>query len=282
MGLDALSSMLERSWHALPMFRSECLRKSDRRVSPVWTAAVWVAISAGFGSAVPASAGECEIPVAAAPALAAQTPDARLRFIAQTLRQTARSERRYAGGWSLVYTGLAAGTWLFVPLSSDPRQYVESAFNTGTSLLAALLVVIPPIGVIRDQQRMERLLLQQGTGDVRCTVLAESERLLLHAADRQESARNALAHIGNVAVNVGLGLVLGYGLDRPQGAAVNTSVGIVLGELMIATRPRQALRSLERYRIGNLQPESETLTMPLSVTPLLMRSGYGVAVSSNF
>ncbi len=196
-------------------------------------------------------------------------------------RQRAVSgDMRLAGVWST--RDLPAGTWLFVPLSSDPRQYVESAFNTGTSLLAALLVVIRPIGVIRDQQRMERLLLQQGTGDVRCTVLAESERLLLHAADSQESARNALAHIGNVAVNVGLGLVLGYGLDRPQGAAVNTSVGIVLGELMIATRPRQALRSLERYRIGNLQPESETLTMPLSVTPLLMRSGYGVAVSSNF
>ena len=264
------------------MFRIESLRKAEWRVSPAWTAAVWVAISAGFGSAVPASAGECEIPVAAAPALAAQTPDARLRFISQTLRETARSEQRYAVGWSLVYTGLAGGTWLFVPLSGDPRQYVESAFNTGTSLLAALLVVIPPIGVIRDQQRMERLLLQQGTGDVRCTVLAESERLLLHAADSQERARNALAHIGNVAVNLGLGLVLGYGLDRPQGAAVNTSIGIVLGELMIATRPRQAARHLESYRVGNLRPESEALTAPFLVTPLRISSGYGVAISSNF
>lgn len=109
LGLDALSNRLERSWHDLPMFRIESLRKAEWRVSPAWTAAVWVAISAGFGSAVPASAGECEIPVAAAPALAAQTPDARLRFISQTLLQTARSERRYAVGWSLVYTGLAGG-----------------------------------------------------------------------------------------------------------------------------------------------------------------------------
>ena len=184
--------------------------------------------------------------------------------------------------WGLIYAGLAAGSWLFVPLSGDPRQYVESAFNSGPSALAGLLVVIRPVGVIRDQQRMEKLLVQQGTGEVRCTVLAESERLLLHAAESQQSARNALAHIGNVAVNLGLGLVLGYGLDRPQGAAVNTSIGIVLGELMIATRPLQAARGLESYRVGNLRPEPETQTPPLWVTPLRISSGYGVAISSNF
>jgi len=264
------------------MFQMDCMRKGERMVFSAGTAAAWLALAAGFGGAGTARAGECEVPVLAAPALAAQTPEARLRFIAQTLRQTARSERRYATGWGLIYAGLAAGTWLFVPLSSDPRQYVESAFNSGTSALAGLLVVIRPVGVIRDQQRMEKLLVQQGTGEVRCTVLAESERLLLHAAESQQSARNALAHIGNVAVNLGLGLVLGYGLDRPQGAAVNTSIGIVLGELMIATRPLQAARGLESYRVGNLRPESETQTPPLWVTPLRISSGYGVAISSNF
>lgn len=255
---------------------------SARSFLPVRTACLWAVLSGAWSPIASAHALECTLPASAKPTLSAHSPEARLDFIHQALRAAARSERRYAIGWSLTYTGLAAGTWLFVPLSNDPRQWMESAFNSGTSTFAALTALIGPVGVIRDQQRLERLLEQTESGADRCATLAHAERLLRHAADNQHSARSAFAHISSFAFNIGLGLVLGYGLERPRSAALNTTIGIALGELMIATRPRQALRSQERYLAGDLRTESEHLAAQLSIAPLSVGTGYGVALLGSF
>lgn len=239
------------------------------------------ALGCGLGLTTAAHAQQCPLPTDAQSSLAQQDHTARLRFIEQALTDAAKLETRFALGFSLTYAGLSAGSWLIVPLSSDPQQLVETAFNSGTSAFAALFSLIGPLGVVRDERKLRTLLLHRASSAPSCETLAASERLLRHAADSEESGRNALAHVSSVAFNVGLGLLLAYGLKRPDGAAINTSVGIALGELMIATRPTLAQQRWQRYRSGDLTtPAVPSGTAPwnLSVTPWLTPTSYGVSL----
>lgn len=248
------------------------------------TAALATVLTVGSGTAL-GHAQECPAPVGAAPSLAGQDTATRLAFIRQTLADTARTERRFALGWSLSYVGLSVGAWAVLPFSKDPTdpgQRLETAWNSGTSALAALTSLIGPVGVIRQQQRLEKLLARTQPNDDPCATLVAAERILADAAKNQAGAHSARAHLGNFAVNVGLGLVLAYGLRRPDGAAINTTVGIALGELMIVTRPTQAERSLASYRAGDLHPQPPTPALPLVLTPLRTSTDYGLALAGTF
>ena len=61
-------------------------------------------------------------------------------------------------GWSLAYVGLAGASWVLVPLSQDPRQNIDAAWNSAKALGASLLVLVEPLQVMRDQRRMEALM----------------------------------------------------------------------------------------------------------------------------
>lgn len=202
--------------------------------------------------AAPAHAAPCAVPAGSAPALAAHDGGARLRFVRESMAHTAVMERRFMLGWGLTYGALAVGSPLALVLDDSREARVEAAWSSATSAFAALTAIIQPLLVMRDHWRLERLLTApRRTGDG-CAVLAEAERLLAHAARSEASARSPLAHVGSLIFNLGLGLALGYGLDRPATAARNTAIGIALGELMIFSRPTQAVRSLESYRRGDL------------------------------
>lgn len=248
--------------------------KLDR--SLVWLPIAWT-LGAGLGQQQ-AHAQHCPLPPDAQPALEHHDDATRLRFIEQTLQDAAKQERRFALGWSLTYTGLSAGSWLILPLSDDPRQLVETAFNSGTSAFAALFSLIGPLSVVSDQRRLRTLLTASTSPDRACATLAASERLFRHAAESEASARGAFAHVSSAAFNVGLGLVLAYALKRPDGAAINTSVGIALGELMIATRPTLATKRWQRYREGNLSMQPDESQPIVSVSPWLTPTSYGVSL----
>lgn len=224
----------------------------------------------------------CALPTDASPSLAVHDPAARLHFIRQTLRDTVRQENFYLGAWSVIYGGIAAGTWLFVPLSDDPPgQTRESAWNTATALGAAVVMMIEPLRVGHEQRRLERLVAQPGQSDG-CMVLREAERLFARVAESETSARGALMHVGNFAINIGIGLVLAYGLNRPDSAPMNTVVGTLLGELMIVTRPTLASRRLTGYRSGDLTLTRTGLIPFLSAAPTLLPGGYGFAIGGAF
>jgi hypothetical protein len=237
-----------------------------------------VGLIVGLGLTTSAHAQHCPIPHDAQSSLQLHDAEQRIRFIQQTLTDAARQEQRFALGWSLTYAGLSAGSWLILPLSSDPRQIVETAFNSGTSAFAALFSLIGPLGVVRDARALRTLLAARTSADQQCATLAASERLFRHAADSELSARSAFAHASSVAFNVGLGLVLAYALKRPDGAAINTTVGITLGELMIATRPTLAHSHWQRYRTGDLSSKPSTAPLAISVSPWLTQTSYGVSL----
>lgn len=224
----------------------------------------------------------CALPAGASAALGEREPAARLNFIRQSLREVVRQETFYLGGWSLIYGGIAAGTWIFVPLSDDVSgQMKESAWNTATALGAAVLMMIEPLRVRSDQQKLERLLARSEHQSDSCALLKEAERLFRHVADSETNSRGALMHLGNFAVNVGLGLVLGYGLKRPDSAGMNTMIGTVLGELMIVTRPTLAARRLASYRSGELSSASQKEPL-FNLVPAPIPGGITLALTGAF
>ena len=89
-------------------------------------------------------------------------------------------------------------------------------------------------------------------------------------------------HVGNFAINIGIGLVLAYGLNRPDSAPMNTVVGTLLGELMIVTRPTLASRWLTSYRNGDLTLTRTGLIPFLSAAPTVLPGGYGFAIGGAF
>lgn len=226
---------------------------------------------------------ECDSAVGAAAAHSEAEIAARLRFLRQSLRDTALLEQRFALGWSLTYAGLAAGTWALLPFSANPDgQRIASIWNSSTSIAAGLLVLIGPLQVIRDKNRLEALL-APARPQSDCAVLSHAEQLLKHAARSETGARSARAHIISALSAVGVGLVLGYGLKQADSAATNTTIGILLGELMIASRPTVAVQRLQSYRSGDLSiPPPPVGGFSVGLAPLLISSGYGAAVSGAF
>jgi hypothetical protein len=205
-----------------------------------------------------------------------------MEFIRQSLRDAARLERRFAVGWSITYVGLAGASWALVPLSNDPRQPLDAAWNSAKALGASMLVLIEPLQVVRDQRRLEEMIARGPAVEGYCAQLAYAERLFTHAARSEGRAGHVLNHLGTLALNVGLGIVLGYGFDRPASAAMGVALGTAIGEVMMATRPQLAVRRLESYRAGDLHRSEPPSALSLGAFPTQMGSGYGVAVAGRY
>jgi hypothetical protein len=175
-----------------------------------------------------------------------------------------------------------------VPFADDPRyQYTTSAWNSATSLGAALLVLTGPVPILRDAKRLERLAAAAPAGEAEpaasCALVAEAERLLQRAADNEAGARSARSHLIGTLSTIGVGLILGYALDRPDAAAQSTAIGIVLGELYIFSRPTIGIRRLESYKSGELAAITPpTFVLPISLAPVRLGDGYGIAAVGAF
>jgi hypothetical protein len=216
------------------------------------------------------------------PALGEQDVEARLQFLQQSLRDAVRLERRFAIGWSITYVGLAGASWVLVPLAKDPRQNIDAAWNSAKALAASVIVLLEPLQVARDQRRMEALLADPGRPEDRCAQLARAEQLLAHAASSEARSNSVLNHLGSLALNIGLGLALGYGLDRPASAAMGIALGTTISEVMMATRPTLAVRRLASYRAGDLRLSPLPSAPALSLLPTQLGSGYGLAVVGRY
>jgi hypothetical protein len=170
-----------------------------------------------------------------------------------------------------------------LPLSDDPyNQRRTSAWSSATSIAAGLLVLLDPVRVIRDEQKLERTLAREES-PTSCAMLREAERLFQHAADNETAARSPRSHILTFLGTVGLGLILAYVLQEPSSAAMNTTIGAFLGQFMIETRPTVAATRLQSYRQGELGPPPPSSSLlSLTVAPMLLGNAYGLAVGGIF
>lgn len=227
-----------------------------------------------------ARAERCATPVGASAALAEQDAEARLQSLISGMHEVGRKERLFLIGWSLAYAGMAGGTWMFVPLSSDPGQWIASTWNSATATAGGLLNIIQPLRVLRAAKRTAALATLPGPI---CTRVAAAEQELAFAARNEKGARAPYAHTLSILTGISLGLFLTYVLKQPKSAMTSIPVGVAISELQIITRPQIAVRRLDSYLQGNLaalKPAPPKTTLIPILAPI--DRGVGVALGGTF
>ncbi|HZS35245.1 MAG TPA: hypothetical protein VFF06_00385 [Polyangia bacterium] len=205
---------------------------------------------------------------------------ARLAYLRENLRRGARHVRAWHYAWSGIYGALTTYQLVLIPFG-DREQRIDYYFGASSALLGFAVLWIAPLKVMRDQRWLERRIAAAPPGESPCAPLADAERLLLRDAASEAFGKSALVHAGNVALNVGLLLALGFGFGHWQQAAIQGPVGIVVGELQIFSQPRDEMTTLARYRSGQLTPAPRERYW-LSVVPDLSRDRAGLSLTIDF
>lgn len=234
-----------------------------------------------------AAATSCPEPKGASPALAALDAEVRLKFLRERLAAELAPTKAWMGAWGGGYGLLTVVQLVLTPFLNDEDRkdfYVGAA----SSLVGLAAVVALPPAVLTDQPALEAKL--ASTPDV-CAQLAAAEETLARDADDQRFARAWFFHAANVAFNLGVGLVIGFGFTRPgsafgaadnhwTSAIVNAVVGVGVGEAMILTTPWGLMGANDRYRAGTLDPKRAQVQF--RVLPLAVREGAGVLLALSF
>ena len=184
-------------------------------------------------------------------ALASAEASDRLAFIQDGLRRDARNMRLWAWTWAGLYSGSAAAHALRIPLSA-PEDRKDAVVATTGSLIGVAALAFMPQKVLSDQPALDRLLEAAPVPGDSCALVAEAERLLLRDAQAEEFGRGPLIHGGNFVLNLALALVTSLAFQHGVVAAISLIVGVVVGEIQIATQPTGSVTLLERYRAGDL------------------------------
>jgi len=173
------------------------------------------------------------------------------------LRRTLHREASHAQTWSRVWMGgLAAATvgqLVAVPFVDDDDR-VDFYVGSASSLVGVAALLAAPLRVVEDSSRFERL---AAHGDEPCLIAARGERMLERSASDEQAGVSALKHVGNVAFNLGIGLILGLGFGHWESAAINVGAGVVIGETLLLTQPTGLTEALARYRAGDFAALSE-------------------------
>lgn len=213
--------------------------------------------------------------------LAAIDAGERLRFVEGALEHGARRARQWAWGWAGIYSAIA--TYNFARLAdADEAGRIDYLVGGSASLVGVATLAIHPLGVMRDQRRLERHERAGWPAEPGvCARLAFAEHLLLRDAASEKLGVSALTHAGSFLFNAGLSLLLGVVFGHWSQAAITGFTGLAVGELQIATQPVDVVHALTRYRDGQLVQPTGWLR-GFALAPLLSPNRAGIALSLTF
>jgi hypothetical protein len=229
--------------------------------------------------ASPALGGECSATlVGGEPALQQVQAQTRLRFIRERLRSDAHRARIWSYSWGAIYSSLAVGQFVAAPLVSHDSG-LDLYVGGGASLIGLVPLVVTPLKVMADDQRLEASA-AEALGPDPCVSLARAEEMLIRDAANEAEGRSLLFHGGNVVVNAGVFFVIGAGFGHWTSATISLLTGVATGEIMIFTQPIGALKALQAYRGGQLA--SSTAAVRIAIVPLVVRNASGVVLVLSF
>jgi hypothetical protein len=230
-----------------------------------------------------AHATQCRAIKGGTPALEAVDAETRLAWIDRHLTVDARNARLWSGLWGGLYGGITVVQSALAATQSDPGQRVENIVGAAASFVGVLSVVILPPSVERDESWWQKHKLRVLGHEDPCATLATAELLLQRAADSTEFGIGPLVHVGNFAINIAAGLVLGVGFNRWPAFAYVGIVGIAVGEVQVITQPTAPIEELRLYKLGALdgtQPQARNLQW--NVLPWARRDGAGATFNLAF
>lgn len=229
-------------------------------------------------SAHPAKAAQCRAIAGGSPALASIDAEARLRWLDQRLESDARRAHIWTVAWGSTYASLAVLQLALLPTADNTGDRAENVVAASTAFIGVMAGLLLPLRVLRDQRFWSDYRRRAPPTTDPCLLLHTGEALLLRDAASEAFGVSPLVHIGNFAINIAAGLVLGLGYGRWHAFAYSSLVGIVVGEVQIATQPTDAVEDLRRYRAGDLA-SAHPLRLGVALAPLVSNSGGGAMVS---
>jgi hypothetical protein len=213
----------------------------------------------------------CPVPEGADP-LAKVDARERLDYLARAFDREVTETDRWSWAWTSIYVGGVAAEGALLATAHDPGKRIDDTVGLGSTAFGAVALFALPLTLTLPLRAARA----HWNDPDRCKTLANAEETLLKVEKDQEFAHGVLGHIGNAAVNVGFGLLLGLGYGRWSSAALNTSIGIVVGEVNAFTQPRNLRDVLERYRSGRFDLTSPRMTW--AVVPMVSPQMSGAAL----
>jgi hypothetical protein len=218
------------------------------------TVVLGVAVVSGvFAPAVARAATPCPLPAGAAPELGRFDGEARLAWIDARLAQTAHKAQVWTWGW-----GIGIGAATVANLAPLPFVAVDQRIDWYTAAATTVIGIVPlliaPLDVVEDSRKLRLRLAAAGSasGAEVCALLSDAEGLLVRDAKNQADGQRWWLHVGNVVLNLGVGLFLGIGFHHWEAGAFNFVTGAAIGEAIILTQPTASIGDLRDYRRGML------------------------------
>ena len=205
----------------------------------------------------------------------------RLHFIQGELRHSARRARMWTWGWVMALGTLSGAQLALLPAYAQDA-HVDLYVGAGTAFVGMASVIILPPSVMADQRRLDAIVRRAPPDADPCALLADAERFLVRDAKDADPRGRWLLHAGNVLLNLGAGLILGLAFDRWQTAFINGLAGIAIGEVLVLTRPTDAVSALLRYRMGELGVPAKVAAIGWGAGVQLDRDRYLLRVGMTF
>lgn len=226
----------------------------------------------------PAGATQCRVIDGGTPALGEIDAETRLHWIDRRLSDDAARARIWAWTWGLTYSAITV-VQFGLALQPDISTTDRAGYIVGGSaaLIGVLAGAILPLKVMGDQRWWQRHYARSRGDDV-CSLLNTAELLLIRDAESEAFGVGPLVHVGNFAINIAAGLVLGLGYGKWSAFGYTTVVGIVVGEVQASTQPTDAVEDLRLYRAGQLEPRRSTPRLGIAMAPLVLPGGGGASL----
>jgi hypothetical protein len=199
----------------------------------------------------------------------------RLDFLDSRVAHTSNNSRKWFWWWTGGFAVATAGQIALVPLAPDTEQRRTLWVNTGSTLGGMVFMAVAPPNSMGLARRLRK---QMPDGGELCARLAFTEKSFERAAAMERFGTSWLMHGGNLLFNTGMGLILGLAWGYWDQAFLTTTVGTLVGEIMIWTQPMDAHRTLTEYRTGTFLVAPQRPRASLSLRPMGVADARGLSV----
>ena len=238
-------------------------------------AAAVLGSTAGLAS-THAGAAVCPAPEGA-PAVATIDSEVRIAYLTQAFDREVRDIDAWSWTWGGIYTAGTIGQGIALGLTTNHATKIDLTVGTIAAGFGALSLTLLPLKLTLPMRSASDAAKQKRLGEDPCLALASAERTLLRVEKDQALATGIVPHIGNVAVNLGIALILGLGYGHWVAAALSGGIGFAVGETNAFTQPHHLAEVLEQYRSGRLDEATPKLSS-CAVVPVVSPSMSGAAV----
>lgn len=228
-------------------------------------------------SVAAAATTECQPIAGGSDALAAIPAETRLRWLDQRLASGAARARIWAWTWRAAYTGVTIGELILLSVHDKTDDKAADIVGASSAFIGVAANFALPLKVMGDQRWWKKH--YASSHDDVCSLLNTAELLFIRGAESQAFGVGPLVHVGNFAINIAGGLILGLGYGRWANFAYTSLVGIAVGEIQVATQPTDLVEDLRLYRAGQLSERPNPPRLGVALAPLPLPGGAGASLT---